>query len=116
MASLTVDRDGEGWRLTVVGRAPADAGTPLVAALGTDGWAVSRTATPEGELPLAVSGGWTPDGTLRADLVFLETPHRLALTATAGDGAPHAVGTVTARWLTEPLGGVPLVRLRAPRR
>ena len=109
VASATVDRAGDGWRLTVVGRAAADAGTPLVADLGTAGWAVARCTTPDGDLPLAVSGAWTAEGTLRADLVFLETPHRLGLTLTAD-------GTLTTRWQTEPFGPPPLTHLRAPRR
>jgi CubicO group peptidase (beta-lactamase class C family) len=68
------------------------------------GWAVD-----EGRVPTATSGGWSDPGTLRADVVFLETPHRLTVTCTLGDR------TFTARWHTTPLHGGPLRRCRAPR-
>ena len=44
------------------------------------------------------------------DVVFLETPHRLALTCSLADR------TLTARWRTRPLHGGRLTTLRAPRR
>jgi len=47
--------------------------------------------------------------TLRAELVFLETPHRLQVDA----HLPSA--TFEARWRTSPLHGAPLSGLRSPR-
>ena len=63
----------------------------------------------DGPVPVAASGGWTDPGTLAVDVIFLETPHRLSLTCSLGDG------TFRARWHTPPLGGVhSLSRLRSP--
>ena len=42
--------------------------------------------------PMAVSGGWADDDTFRADVIFLETPHRLRLTARI------TLGTYEAAW------------------
>jgi CubicO group peptidase (beta-lactamase class C family) len=67
-------------------------------------WAVR-----EDPVPIAVSGGWTDPDTLRLDVLFLETPHRLTVTCALDDG------TFTARWHTTPLPGGPLRRQRAPR-
>jgi hypothetical protein len=64
----------------------------------------------EKPLPTAVSGGWTDSGTLAVEVVFLETPHRLALTCSLADR------TLTASWRTQPLSGGRLTSLRAPRR
>lgn len=59
--------------------------------------------------PVASSGGWTDRGELRADLVFLDTPHRLALTCSLADSSVHA------RWVTTPLHRGSLRELHAPR-
>ncbi|MER6126957.1 serine hydrolase domain-containing protein [Streptomyces sp. NPDC001795] len=75
----------------------------LTVRLPRSGWAVA-----EETVPTAVSGGWTDPDTLRVDILFLETPHRLTVTCTPGDG------TFTARWHTTPLHGGPLRRHRAP--
>ncbi|WP_055489211.1 serine hydrolase [Streptomyces sp. TP-A0356] len=74
-------------------------------ALGLPG---SRWAVDEGPTPRAVSGGWTDPDTLRVDVLFLETPHRLTVICTPADG------TFTARWHTMPLHPGPLRRHRAP--
>ncbi|NAZ88862.1 serine hydrolase, partial [Kineococcus sp. T90] len=86
--------DGTGWRLVLQGR-----GEEVAADLGP-GWTSTGA--------LAVS--WAPagDDALRADVVFVETPHRLLLQL------DPAGGTVRATWVTEPLHDVPLGELRAP--
>jgi hypothetical protein len=73
--------------------------------LGGTGW----TADP-GPTPTAVSGGWTDQGTLRVDVLFLETPHRVTVTCALPER------TFTARWHTTPLQGRSLRSLRAPSR
>lgn len=60
-------------------------------------------------MPTAVSGGWTDADTLEAEVVFLETPHRLAVTCSLPDR------TCTARWRTQPLHARPLRAMGAPR-
>lgn len=71
--------------------------------LGGTGWTVD-----EGPVPTAVSGGWTDPDTLSADVLFLETPHRLTVTCSL------AGRTFTARWHTTPLHARSLHSLRAP--
>ncbi|MET1051173.1 MAG: serine hydrolase domain-containing protein [Mycetocola sp.] len=56
----------------------------------------------------SASAGFTPDGSLAVDVIFIETPHRLHLSLDV------AASTFTARWETEPLHGPPLTSLRKP--
>ncbi|GGX88191.1 hypothetical protein GCM10010358_47830 [Streptomyces minutiscleroticus] len=96
--------DGGGW-----GVALDDKDVRLGLRLGGAKWTTDEgTAGPDAP-PTAVSGGWTGPDTLAFDVVFLETPHRLALTCSLRDR------TFTARWRTAPLRRGPLRSLRAPR-
>jgi CubicO group peptidase (beta-lactamase class C family) len=71
-----------------------------------DGWRVV-----EGPVPAAASAGWVGRDTLEVDISFIETPHRLSLTCSLGEG------TFGARWHTQPLRGVDsLAKLRSPGR
>jgi CubicO group peptidase (beta-lactamase class C family) len=70
-----------------------------------DGWRVSEP----GQTPTAVSGGWADADTLRFDILFLETPHRVHVTCDL------AQRTVEARYRTTPLRASSLSWLRAPR-
>ncbi|MBQ0984171.1 beta-lactamase family protein [Streptomyces sp. F63] len=98
-------RGGDGWTLTLTGeRDRPDRPDRLDLRIGGEGWWVA-----EEPVPTAVSGGWTEAGTLAVETVFLETPHRLALTCSLADR------TVAAQWRTQPLHGGPLTSLRAPR-
>ncbi|MET9505115.1 serine hydrolase domain-containing protein [Streptomyces sp. NPDC006622] len=99
LTGVTVTADADGWALVL-----DEGGERLLPRLGRGAWTVT-----EGSVPLAASGGWSDGGTLTADLVFLETPHRLRVTCSLPDR------TFTARWATQPLHGGPLRRLRAPR-
>ena len=69
-----------------------------------NGW---RASGP-GETPTAVSGGWVDADTLRFDVLFLETPHRVHVTCDL------ARRTVEARYRTTPLRASSLTWLRAP--
>ncbi|MER5574572.1 serine hydrolase domain-containing protein [Streptomyces massasporeus] len=103
-AGLT--RDADGWTLTLTGDGDRpDHPDRLALRLAGEGWTVA-----EEPVPTAVSGGWTDAGTLAVEVVFLETPHRLALTCSLADR------TLTAHWRTQPLHGGRLTTLRAPRR
>jgi len=93
---------GAGWVLTLT-----DDGAALD--LGFTGRGRTVDADLAGQLPVAVSAGWTDADTLVADVSFLETPHRLVVTCSL------AAGTFTARWHTAPLGDGPLRKVRAPR-
>jgi hypothetical protein len=72
--SVQLHRDGERWRLVLVEGAAA-----LGAAVGTGSWQTNLTETQNGRtgVPVAVSGGWIDDDTFGAEIIFLETPHRL---------------------------------------
>ncbi|MFE6488942.1 serine hydrolase, partial [Streptomyces sp. NPDC057757] len=69
----------------------------------------SGWTTASAPVPTAVSGGWTAPDTLRVDVIFLETPHRLTVTCSLSDR------TLTADWHTRPLRPGRLRFLRAPR-
>lgn len=93
-----------GWELTLT-----ESGEPLTARLGIGGWAVTDAASSAGgTVPLAVSGGWSAELVLRFDVLFLETPHRLAVTCWA------ETTTFEAAWVTAPLWPSALRDLRAP--
>lgn len=82
----------------------------LTLPVGSGHWAV--TETPEGadtSVPSAVSGAWTAADTLRIDVVFLETPHRLRLTCHLPER------TFEASWVTNPLDATCLHDLHSPR-
>ncbi|MET7454621.1 serine hydrolase domain-containing protein [Streptomyces sp. NPDC005574] len=104
LSAVGVTPEADGWRITLT-----EGGDRLVLRLGGDagggdGWSVA-----EQPVPTALSGGWTDADTLVADVVFLETPHRLAVTCSLPEG------TFTARWRTTPLDPRPLRVLGAPR-
>ena len=95
---------GDRWSLALV-----EAGSRLVAPIGSGEWATAEPTGPAGSVPLAVSGGWIDRDTLRVEIIFLETPHRLVILCSL---TSH---TFAAAWATTPLGGDALHRLRAPR-
>jgi hypothetical protein len=75
---------------------------------GADG-AEGEWHVTDGPVPVAASGGWTGPDTLSVDIVFLQTPHRLSLSCSLGDG------TFGARWHTRSLDRLSsLSRLRSP--
>jgi CubicO group peptidase (beta-lactamase class C family) len=70
-----------------------------------NGWSASEP----GQTPTAVSGGWVDANTLRFDILFIETPHRVHVTCDL------AHRTVDARYRTTPLRASSPSWLRAPR-
>ena len=92
-------RAEDGWDLELV-----DPAGPVRARVGTGRWLVDDGAT-----PVAISGGWTGDR-FRADVIFLETPHRLLVEL--DDPADPAA---TVGWRTVPLHALPLAEMRLPR-
>jgi hypothetical protein len=101
--SVSVAPRGEGWEVTL---AEADNAVTFGAGAGT--WAVSTPADQRGgQIPVAASGGWV-DGTLRLEVIFLETPHRM-------DIELHPDGhTATAAWRIPPLFAGHLADLACP--
>ena len=82
--SLTVRADHEQWTVT----------EPVDALKGT--------------VPVAASYGWTDDGALEIQVVFLETPHRLTLRCSPADRSAHP------SWNVVPLDNGGLATLHRP--
>ena len=106
LAAVQLHQRGELWQLTLV-----EGDGAVSAPVGTGGWRTNLTETDHGStgVPLAVSGGWTDEDTFGAEVIFLETPHRLGLTCSLHHG------TFQASWRTVPLLPGPLSALRMPR-
>lgn len=82
----------------------------LTFAVGSKGWVTSEPLDSHGQqVPVAASGGWTDDDTLRVELVWLESPHRVDLTCRL------STGTAQVSWRTTPLGGAGVEALHRPR-
>ncbi|WP_439691610.1 serine hydrolase domain-containing protein [Curtobacterium sp. SP.BCo] len=92
--ALAFTRDGDRWRASI----DVDGGT-LSVPVGEGEWAIDGA--------LAASGAADPDGTVRVDVRFVETPHLLHLRV------DPTTGTASAAWATQPLHDGPLT-LRRP--
>ena len=104
MPGASVTPEAGGWRITLT--EPANSVTFPVGA-GT--WAVSEPADEHGDIiPVAASGGWLDDRTLRAEVIFLETPHRMDITCS------RPARTATAVWRHPPLSTNRLRDLHCP--
>jgi hypothetical protein len=79
-------------------------------AVGARGWTVSTPADALGKgIPVAAAGGWSNQKTLRLEVIFLETPHRLDIVCSLDDRCANAT------WRLPPLsGGFHLQDLRSP--
>jgi CubicO group peptidase (beta-lactamase class C family) len=104
LTSIEVSPAADGWQLTL--REP---GNMLTFPVGAGAWAVSAPADRHGQaIPVAASGGWLDDRTLRAEIIFLETPHRMDITCALPGPVAHAV------WRHPPLGQSRLQDLHCP--
>ena len=86
------DDDRGGWALTVV-----EGGQRLVVRCGDQEWA--RTSVPVGDhrrLEVEACGLWADPSTFSAELIFVQTPHRLRIRF------EPASGRSTAQWVTGP--------------
>jgi CubicO group peptidase (beta-lactamase class C family) len=93
-----------GWQISLVG--PDNA---LTFPVGAEGWVVSAHADSQGNtVPVAASGGWLDQQTLRAEVIFLETPHRIDITCSLAGRAADAA------WRLPPLGASGFQDLRCP--
>jgi hypothetical protein len=94
-----------GWQISLI--EPANA---LTFAVGAGTWAVSTPVDSRGQgIPVAASGGWLDDTTLRAEIIFLETPHRMDVECSLHGRAAEAA------WRHAPLGEARLQDLHCPR-
>jgi hypothetical protein len=104
LTSVEVAPRADGWQLSLIETANA-----LTVPVGTGTWAVSHHADRHGEfIPVAASGGWADDRTLRAEVIFLETPHRMDITCSLLGRTAEAV------WRHPPLTPSKLRHLRCP--
>jgi CubicO group peptidase (beta-lactamase class C family) len=106
LTAVQLHRDVDMWQLTFI-----EGDAAFGATVGVAGWRTNLSETDHGTtgVPLAISGGWTDEDTFRAEVIFLETPHRLRLTCSLANG------TFQASWRTVPLIAGPLSALRMPR-
>jgi CubicO group peptidase (beta-lactamase class C family) len=94
-----------GWRLSLV-----EAGNALSVPVGSGAWTVSQPTDRRGDtIPVAASGGWLDGGTLRAEIIFLETPHRMDISCALPGRTAAAV------WRHPPLVPSKLQHLHCPR-
>lgn len=102
-ATFTVD---VGAGLSITASEPDNA---LTIPVGSGEWLTSEPLDAYGEpVPVAASGGWVDDDTLRVEIVFLETPHRLDVQCSLAAQTSHAT------WRTAPLDGGKLKTLHRP--
>lgn len=105
-ATFTVDVGGDGG-LNITASEPDNA---LTFGVGFGKWVVSEPLDTHGDpVPVAASGGWIDDDTLRVEVVFLETPHRLDLEYSLAARTAHA------SWRGAPLDGGRIKTLHRPR-
>jgi hypothetical protein len=93
-----------GWQIGLT-----ESGNALTVPVGAGAWAISEHADRDGEtIPVAACGGWLDDRTLRAEVIFLETPHRMDITCSLPGR------TATAVWRHPPLTPSRLKHLHCP--
>jgi hypothetical protein len=94
-----------GWQITLIERA-----NRLAFRVAAGDWAVSAPVDTHGAtIPVAASGGWLDAATLRAEIIFLETPHRMDITCSLPGR------TARASWRHPPLTRSTLRYLHCPR-
>ena len=104
LASVEVAPRPDGWQISLI-----EAENALTVPVGTGSWTVSDHADRYGKIiPVAASGGWLDGQTLRAEVIFLETPHRMDITCSL------AARTAEAVWRHPPLGPIELELLHCP--
>ena len=104
LTSVSVAAGAGGAQITLI--EPANS---LTFGAGTGEWTVSAPADGHGDtIPVAASGGWLDDRTFRAEVIFLETPHRMDITCSLAGRRADAV------WRHPPLSRNSLQDLHCP--
>jgi CubicO group peptidase (beta-lactamase class C family) len=104
LTSVQVAPTADGWQVTLV--EPANA---LTVPVGAGNWSVSTPSDRRGDaVPVAASGGWLDGHTLRVEVIFLETPHRMDIACSLRGRIAEAV------WRHPPLGESSLEHLHSP--
>ncbi len=100
---VALERSGDDWILRLL-----EAEGKIACRLEHGTWSVSDGDETGAGVTVAASGGWIGPTTFRAEVIFLETPHRLRIDCSlAGD-------TFVADWRTTPLHVGSLAQLRQP--
>jgi CubicO group peptidase (beta-lactamase class C family) len=104
LTSIEVAPRKDGWQISLI-----EPGNALIFPVGGAGWTVSDHADRHGDtIPVAAAGGWLDDQTLRAEVIFLETPHRMDITCSLTGRTAGAV------WRHPPLTPSKLQGLHCP--
>jgi CubicO group peptidase (beta-lactamase class C family) len=104
LTSIEVPPAVDGLQVTLI--EPSNA---LTIPVGTGDWTVSTPTDSRGDtIPVAASGGWLDDHTLRVEVIFLETPHRMDIACSLTGRTAEAV------WRQPPLFQTRLERLHSP--
>ena len=104
LTSIEVPPPVDGLQVTLI--EPSNA---LTIPVGTGNWTVSTPTDSRGDtIPVAASGGWLDDHTLRVEVIFLETPHRMDIACSLTGRTAEAV------WRQPPLFHARLERLHSP--
>jgi CubicO group peptidase (beta-lactamase class C family) len=105
LTSVEVEPADGGWQISLI-----EPDNALTFPVGAGAWTVSDHVDRHGEtIPVAASGGWLDDQTLRVEVIFLETPHRMDITCSL----PQR--TAEAGWRHPPLTPSRLKQLHCPR-
>ena len=111
---VRVERRGETWHLVVREPGGDGAGWVLDAPFAAGRWTTTEVPVGDGGdgvVPVALSGGWVGAAgaeSLRVEVRFLQTPHRLVVSA------EREALSARARWVTAPLHGGSLAGMRSP--
>mgnify|MGYP000318305533 CR=1 FL=1 len=80
-AAVLLERVPTGWRLTL-----ESADGPVVVAAGDGTWQESLVRGARGVLPVVASAGWVDHERFRAEVLLIETPHRVLLDGSRTSG------------------------------
>ena len=104
LTSIEVAPQADGWQISLI-----EAANALTFPVGTGAWTVSDHTDRNGEtIPVAASGGWLDGQRMRAEVIFLETPHRMDITCSLPGR------TAEAAWRHPPLTPSRLQLLHCP--
>jgi CubicO group peptidase (beta-lactamase class C family) len=104
LTSIEVVPKAGGWQISL-----SEPANRLTFPVGAGAWTVSAPADSSGDaIPVAASGGWLDEHILRAEVIFLETPHRMDITCSLPGR------TATAAWRHPPLSTSRLQDLHCP--
>jgi CubicO group peptidase (beta-lactamase class C family) len=104
LTSVTVAPGADGWQLSL-----GEPANSITFPVGAGAWVVSEPADRHGDtIPVAASAGWPDGSTLRAEIIFLETPHRMDLTCSLAGRRAEAA------WRQPPLSAGRLQELHCP--